>query len=80
MAEKWNLNSELSYVISHQIEPFNSDDDKIMLVKLVYLANVLDNILNNGDEYLEYKDSILEDFNLNDSIEFEKVVSLLKNE
>ena len=78
MAEKWNLNSELSYVISHQIEPFNSDDDKIMLVKLVYLANVLDNILNNGDEYLEYKDSILEDFGLNDSVKFEQIAADLR--
>ena len=78
MAEKWNLNSELSYVISHQIEPFNSDGDKIMLVKLVYLANVLDNILNNSDEYLEYKDSILEDFGLNDSVKFEQIAADLR--
>jgi HD-like signal output (HDOD) protein len=59
MAEKWDLSPELSYVISHQIEPFNCDDDKIMLVKIVYLANVIDNILTDGDEDLEYKDSIL---------------------
>jgi hypothetical protein len=78
MAEKWDLSPELSYVISHQIEPFNCDDDKIMLVKIVYLANVIDNILTDGDEDLEYKDSILEDFGLNDSVKFEQVVADLR--
>jgi hypothetical protein len=78
MAEKWDLSPELSYVISHQIEPFNCDDDKIMLVKIVYLANVIDNILTDGDEDLEYKDSILDDFGLNDSVKYEQVVSDLR--
>lgn len=79
MAEKWNLSPELSYVISHQIEPFNSDEDKIMLVKIVYLANVIDNILTNGNEELEYKDSILEDFGINNSNDLEELVSKMKN-
>lgn len=79
MAEKWDLSPELSYVISHQIEPFNSDEDKIMLVKIVYLANVIDNILTEGDEDLEYKDSILEDFGINNSNDFVDIVSKLRN-
>lgn len=79
MAEKWNLSPELSYVISHQIDPFNSDADRIALVKIVYLANVVDNILSDFGENLEYTDSILEDFGLNDSAKFEEVISLIKN-
>lgn len=79
MAEKWDLSPELSYVISHQIEPFNSDEDKIMLVKIVYFANVIDNILTDGNEDLEYKDSILEDFGIHNSDDFENIVSKIKN-
>lgn len=79
MVEKWELSPELSYVISHQIEPFNCDEDKIMLVKIVYFANVIDNIQTGSDEELEYKDSILEDFGINDSEALADIMSKLKD-
>jgi rhamnosyltransferase len=75
-----NINSYIDYVdIVYAVDNSSADNSaNLKSDKIVYLANVIDNILTDGDEDLEYKDSILEDFGLNDSVKFEQVVADLR--
>lgn len=69
MAGKWGLPLELTGMIRQQINPYLADSSLQAISKMIYLANILDNKLYQGDEYLDYEAMILEEYGLGSEAE-----------
>lgn len=65
MTEKWGVPANIISIIRAQSNPFGADENVRKVAKIVYLANIISNRINeNAMEYLSYETMVLDDFKI----------------
>ncbi|HBD92976.1 MAG: hypothetical protein A2015_01615 [Spirochaetes bacterium GWF1_31_7] len=79
MTEKWGVPQHIIDIIKAQSNPFGAEEDVRKIAKIVYLANIIANkIDDNNFEYLSYESMIVNDFKIPNESDFKKLVEEIR--
>jgi putative nucleotidyltransferase with HDIG domain len=80
MASKWNLPEKVSNIIKFHHNPFASSDDIREIVKIIYLADIINSKIDNPEKQIDYDDIVLNQMKINNEKEFLDLLEYVKIE